>query len=156
CKRLIDRANEMGGPDNITVIAARFEGDALTAPEDGDAVGHRVFPLGGEDATTPPWGQLAVPLTRTSGRAPRISEEERTTLRVSGRNATTPSPEMLGIMPALRRSGSDLIQRRMRGSMIALALMVFGLALATWWVMSTVSSAVRARQQRPAATTTSP
>ena len=29
CRELIDRANENGGPDNITVIVARFEGDGL-------------------------------------------------------------------------------------------------------------------------------
>jgi len=27
CKQLIDRANENGCPDNITVIAARFDGE---------------------------------------------------------------------------------------------------------------------------------
>jgi protein phosphatase len=47
CKELIDRANENGGPDNITVIVAHFDGDGLAAPEKGDKVGHTVFPLPG-------------------------------------------------------------------------------------------------------------
>ena len=48
CKQLIDRANANGGPDNITVIVARFDGAGLQAPGgngDRDDVGHRVFPL---------------------------------------------------------------------------------------------------------------
>ena len=31
CNRLVDRANESGGPDNITVIIARFDGPGLQA-----------------------------------------------------------------------------------------------------------------------------
>src|SRR3954470_7944825 len=47
CKKLIDAANANGGPDNITVIVARFEGEGLPDPDDGDdssegwAVKHR-------------------------------------------------------------------------------------------------------------------
>jgi len=45
CKKLIDIANENGGPDNITVILARFEGEGLPeAPEVSD-VGHKVFTI---------------------------------------------------------------------------------------------------------------
>ena len=31
CEKLVDLANERGGPDNITVVAVRFEGDGLPA-----------------------------------------------------------------------------------------------------------------------------
>ena len=44
CERLIDAANACGGPDNITVIAARFTGEGLAPAADGDEVGHRRFP----------------------------------------------------------------------------------------------------------------
>src|SRR5207302_6736169 len=40
CRRLIDRANESGGPDNITVVIARFEGPGLQPPVTEDEVAH--------------------------------------------------------------------------------------------------------------------
>ncbi|MEO7985689.1 MAG: PP2C family serine/threonine-protein phosphatase [Gemmatimonadales bacterium] len=45
CAALIDIANERGGPDNITVIAARFEGGGLEEPTEDGGVGYRVFEL---------------------------------------------------------------------------------------------------------------
>lgn len=42
CKTLIDRANEAGGPDNITVVAARFEGPGL-AEVATEQPAHRVY-----------------------------------------------------------------------------------------------------------------
>ena len=47
CHRLVDRANELGGPDNITVIAAQFDGDGLLPATDRDEIGHKPFPLAG-------------------------------------------------------------------------------------------------------------
>ncbi|MGV3708633.1 MAG: PP2C family protein-serine/threonine phosphatase [Gemmatimonas sp.] len=47
CHRLVDRANELGGPDNITVIAARFDGDGLLPATERDHIGHQPFPLSG-------------------------------------------------------------------------------------------------------------
>ena len=43
CSALIDLANARGGPDNITVVAARFEGDGLPEPNGNDGVGHQAF-----------------------------------------------------------------------------------------------------------------
>jgi protein phosphatase len=157
CKQLIDRANDAGGPDNITVIAARFEGDALTAPEDGDAVGHKVFRLSTESGETPAEGRPTIPTTAIRRSASKSGEVG--PVRVSTTTKDNPIPlaeQLRNSIPGLRRSGSDLVQRRMRGSMIALGLMLLGLAVATWWVLSTVSSTVKGRQQKPAASTNAP
>ena len=45
CGALIDLANERGGPDNITVVAARFEGDGLPEPGESEGVGYVVYHL---------------------------------------------------------------------------------------------------------------
>jgi protein phosphatase len=49
CGALIDRANERGGPDNITVVAARFDGDGLPEPSASEGVGYEVYHLPNED-----------------------------------------------------------------------------------------------------------
>ena len=54
CARLIDLANERGGPDNITAIAALFEGEGLEEPVESAEVGHKVYPLETEESTTEP------------------------------------------------------------------------------------------------------
>jgi PPM family protein phosphatase len=43
CSALIDLANARGGPDNITVVAARFEGDGLPEPNGTDGIGHQSY-----------------------------------------------------------------------------------------------------------------
>jgi PPM family protein phosphatase len=42
-ERLVDLANSSGGPDNITVVIARFDGTGLDSAAPVDEVGHRVF-----------------------------------------------------------------------------------------------------------------
>jgi serine/threonine protein phosphatase PrpC len=45
CSALVDLANERGGPDNITVVAAHFDGDGLERPEPSAGVGYETFRL---------------------------------------------------------------------------------------------------------------
>jgi PPM family protein phosphatase len=49
CKRLVAMANALGGPDNITIVSARFDGSALKAPNDDDQVGHRIYAIPGRE-----------------------------------------------------------------------------------------------------------
>src|SRR5216117_1677840 len=62
CERLIALANERGGPDNITVVLARFDGDGLRPATASEAVGHRVYPLIDTETSTDP-----VPVYREGG-----------------------------------------------------------------------------------------
>jgi serine/threonine protein phosphatase PrpC len=54
CDKLIALANGRGGPDNITVVLVRFEGDGLRAAEASAEVGHQVYPLIDTETSTEP------------------------------------------------------------------------------------------------------
>ena len=137
CKRLIDMANDAGGPDNITVIAARFDGDGLIPPGATDPVGHRVFPLQADSGQTPAIELRLSGGTLTTGSIPM---QRRPTLEIPA-----PAPE-----PIVLRSSvpSDSLARRLsRGTLIALMLLLLFLTLATWWVYRSAERIVE--QRRP-------
>ena len=71
CKKLIDLANEAGGPDNITVIAVRFDGAGLGVASSDEGVGHQAY-------TSQPESRATVPVEAVRG-APladgRVPEE---------------------------------------------------------------------------------
>lgn len=73
-ERLIALANERGGPDNITVVLARFEGEGLRPPDAPGEVGHQVYPLIDTETSTEP-----VPVYRGS-RPPEPARRSRARL----------------------------------------------------------------------------
>ncbi len=124
CRRLIDRANETGGPDNITVIAARFEGESLIPAEAGEEVGHRVYPLGDETTPSVPAQKF---VRRRSGTPPVVSG-------VDGASPDGP-PSLVddGLVAARRERGRPLV--------IALALLaLIAGAVAVWYIADLVAS----------------
>jgi len=58
---LIDLANENGGPDNITVVVARFEGNGLSVAAESEEVGHRVYTGESEARPTMPVNSANIP-----------------------------------------------------------------------------------------------
>jgi protein phosphatase len=122
CERLIDAANASGGPDNITVIAARFTGDGLAPATDGDEVGHRRFP----DALPPAeddWinrDPLLPP--------PPLSTESVLPPPVPG--AVPDAPAVAPGRPAVQPRASGQIWVRLLGALLVLT----AAAAAAWWL----------------------
>lgn len=54
CTRLVDLANERGGPDNITVVVAQFTGEALRKPTPSDDSGYRAYRPSQDERITQP------------------------------------------------------------------------------------------------------
>src|SRR4029077_3993350 len=54
CKEWIDLANANGVPDNITVIAVRFDGAGLSVASAGEDVGHTAYTGLADSRTTIP------------------------------------------------------------------------------------------------------
>lgn len=69
--RLVQLANERGGPDNITVILARVDGDGVPQPGRSEDVGHQPCPLIDTETSTEP-----VPVYK--GSKPPVPSKRRT------------------------------------------------------------------------------
>jgi serine/threonine protein phosphatase PrpC len=70
CKALIDRANQAGGHDNITVIVAHFDGEALTATTAEDELKYRKYTLPTDPSSNNRVHSIAPPAKSSGNDAP--------------------------------------------------------------------------------------
>jgi PPM family protein phosphatase len=144
CKRLIDLANENGGPDNITVIAARFDGSRLEPPGTTDEVGHRVFLLPETGQTTAVTSEMSSAPTAPRRTSKPIAPPEPEPEPIA--EAPPPAPP-LGTTAAdtdfstapTPAEGTPAVspKRRQAGTVIAVVLLVALVVSAVWFVLRT-------------------
>ena len=159
CRRLIDMANNAGGPDNITVIVARFDGVGLTDLQvEGDEVRHRPLPL--TDGTpTPAAIEIEAPTQPLRRSAPATPRETLATSPTPADSRVTPVTPVSAIgsgAPGADISDDPTLEvldlsrvpsppaldvkpeRRSRGMAIAMVLLALMIAFAAWYAIQTV------------------
>lgn len=87
CSALIDLANARGGPDNITVVAARFEGEGLLEANRDDGVGHHRYHLSGSSDTS----EMPIVAPKEQGGSHVAADEP----RASGLSPSAVPPDIL-------------------------------------------------------------
>ena len=160
CRKLIDLANQAGGPDNITVIIARFEGPGLNEIEiDGDEVGHRPFPLGDPMATPASIPELSDAPTQPLRRSNAARVTPKSVEKPAAASAPASAPAGVGTpsadeanVPTLEVIDLSKVHappaRRSRGMAIAIALLALMVIFGAWYVWRTMNKVV----PEPAAT----
>ena len=110
CSRLIALANERGGPDNITLIAVRFEGDGLATEASASDVGYHTI-------ITDPNDTGEIPALMPTVREPTGE------IPVPPPMPAEPEPEPPPVR--LSRSGSPALIAAVGGVILLLLLVVF-------------------------------
>jgi protein phosphatase len=120
CDALVDHANDTGGPDNITVVAARFAGEALPdAGSEENVVGRHTFtvPAAPGSTATPGPAEAPFPLPSSLRTAPA---------------APVPAAEAVPVAPGV--SPVELAERRGRVRLVYAALGVLAASVAAFYL----------------------
>lgn len=156
CQQLIDRANQAGGPDNITVIVARFDGEGLVEAEEADQVGHQEFYMA-EGGLTPPMS-----MDRVTVRAGAVDTEE--SQRATRPVMDPPTFESTDVEAEDAEYDADandeeeedeeeddMAEHRRTGRLVAIVLFIILVLGAGYWVYTTAfrPAAPAAEEQTP-------
>ena len=154
CQSLIDLANAKGGPDNITVILARFDGSGLFPPADTDEVGHQVFPLPTTLTPTEPIDAYDIdPRVFPTEEMEAMAGLPRSAADELGDEPPAPRPQQLSPQEMLKKYTPQKPQtpeapppvvsdvRRNAGRTISFGLLALLVAGALWFLYHAVTSA---------------
>ena len=122
CTELVNQANAAGGPDNITVVAVRLEGEGLPDAGADELVGHVTYPL----LPTPQEDVIAVDDPHDRGRAEQDALRHGA-LRAAARTPLVDEHAAPGVSPV------ELAERRDRARVVYLALGGLAVLLALLW-----------------------
>jgi protein phosphatase len=154
CKRLIELANMNGGPDNITCIVARFDGEGLIPAGEDDEVGHRVFSL---PEATPPIGMERMsegPTQPTEGARPTVPVDTSGEHLMDAERLIDSDPRPAGAEEEAEdeeyAEEEEVDERRGRGRLITLLLLALLLGFGGWYAYRTF------RRVQPEPTPTTP
>jgi protein phosphatase len=128
-ERLIETANDAGGPDNITVVMARFDGRKFGVASTADEVGHRVFRAPG----------IATPVTPSTPVyaveeivEPPLSERPTAEMPARARAAAAPDPAAVSAAPATPERVTNGDERKRRGKRYIRVIAGIGAVLVGW------------------------
>ncbi len=139
CEALVAQANARGGPDNITAVAVRFEGEGLAPAQAGDAVGYTVYPLPGtlNDGAAPTTLSPAGASHLRSDPTPRFGTPiPPPEVIAQARRAMAAGPERGARGGEAEGEPLRLEERRARALPVQVALGLLGAAALLWAVAS--------------------
>jgi serine/threonine protein phosphatase PrpC len=84
CSALIDLANERGGPDNVTVVAVRFDGEGLAAADSGDGAGYQSYHVPDGETSEEPTTTVELPHVSPAHEPAHVVAEPMPTARWHG------------------------------------------------------------------------
>jgi serine/threonine protein phosphatase PrpC len=134
CKSLIDLANENGGPDNITVIAVRFEGSGLQPPAQDEKPEHHVYSAESESRATVPVSASTIPEFEhdTPDRTAITDEVDAITQPVPA------IPETASAQPAAPAAAPASTERRVPVGVLRVIFGSIAALLALYWILVVV------------------
>lgn len=124
CTALVNLANSRGGPDNITVVVARFDGEGLPGSGGGGGVGYQRYRL---PESAEPTDERPVPRkTREQAPPPLPGSDDGTAPERPAEPATPAAPAALAAAPP---APPESLVRRPGSLLLAVALVVLAMLL---------------------------
>jgi serine/threonine protein phosphatase PrpC len=135
CRKLIDLANENGGPDNITVIAARFEGNGLRPADDAEHPEHKVYASEADARATVPVSAASIPEFESDTITTEVDTVTVPVPAVSPPGAVTPTTRASGGASGGAAPAAPATDRRIPVGVLRIIFGSIAILLALYWIL---------------------